>query len=177
MLYDIKKKRSLPHGRPGRNDEHVPRLEAVALAVQLVKPSGKPLNLPLAGNELFKVGDGLLDDGSQTLAVRVILGPLPDLKDMSLHGIQEGRHVLRIVEGLRHGLGGSVNNGPQEGLIAQGAEIMLKIGPGGGERVNVRQACAPPHGVQLAHVRKSLRYGNNIQGQIGVVPGEEQPPQ
>lgn len=49
-------------------------------------------------------------------AVRTALSPLPYLENVSLHGIQESRNVLRIVESLRHGLGGGVNDGPQEAL-------------------------------------------------------------
>lgn len=96
---------------------------------------------------------------------------------MSFHGVQEGRYVLRVVKGLRSGLVGDVNDGPQEGLVAQGTEIMLKIRSGGGKGVDFRQPGVASYGVQLVTVRKGLRHGNNIQRQIGVVPGKEQPPQ
>ena len=57
------------HGGTGGDDEHVPRLEAVAFFVQFFKNRGQPLDLSLACNEFFKVGDSLLEDACQALFV------------------------------------------------------------------------------------------------------------
>ena len=62
VLDDVEQEGGFTHGGTGGDDEHVPRLEAVAFFVQFFKTRGQPLNLSLAGNEFFKVGDGLLED-------------------------------------------------------------------------------------------------------------------
>ena len=129
MLNDVEKEGSLAHGGTGRDDKHLARLEAVALAVQLVKAHRKSLNLPLAGDKLLKRRHSLPDNAGNALPVLVVFAPFPYLENMGFHGVQQGRHVLRIVKGLGHGLGGNVDDGAQEGLVPEGVQVMLEIGP------------------------------------------------
>lgn len=177
MLHDVEQEGGLSHRRAGRNHEHVPRLEAVALLVQQVKPRGKSLNAPLAGDELFKAGDGLPDEGGQPWAVRAALGSLPYLEQAGFRGVHQGLHVLRAGKRVCDGHGRRVNDGTQNKLIPQGMQVMLEKGSGSGEGVQVRQPGVAPYGVQLVAVRQGLRHGNNIQRQIGIVAGQGQPPQ
>lgn len=140
VLHDVEQEGGLPHRRTGRNDEHVPRLETVTLAVQLAKPGGKPLNLPLADNELFKAGDGFLDESGQPWAVRADPAPPPYLEQAGFRGVHQGLHILRAGKRVRDGPRRRVDDGTQNKLIPQCMQVMLEKGSGSSGRV---QGCQP----------------------------------
>ena len=161
VLNDVEQEGGFPHGGTRRNDEHVPGLEAVAFFVQLLESRGQPLDLSLAGDEFFKVGDGLLEDACQALFVLGAVVAFPYLEDVCFHGVQKLRDVVGIIEGLRGGLVGNVNDGAQDEFVLQDVEVVLKVGSRGGEGVDFRQPGAPAYRFQLVHYR--LLSGRSVQ--------------
>lgn len=172
VLDDVHHEGGFSHGGAGGDDEHLAGFHAAAHGVEDCVAGGCSLHAALAGEELF---DDLDDITDEVLGEEFALdfGAFLDGEDLLFDLVEEAGDVFGFFVGAADGVGAGGDDGAEEELRFDDAEVVVEVSSGGGVGVDVGELGRAADVLEQVSVGKGLGEGDEFDGEVFLVEFEE----
>ena len=126
MLGDVHHERGLAHRRTGGDDEHFPRLEALAHAVEVGVTGGRALDFDVAGKQGLEVADDFADRLLDVEAAGGLVA-LADAEHAGFHAVEQREGFLRVLEGFGDGFGAGPDHAAEDVFVLHQREVVVEV--------------------------------------------------